>query len=279
MQLVISTIDGQILNVNVSEDIELENLLVLCSAEISSLDGSPPDQLVAISNGRRLIDRTKTLRKYGLSDGDIILVQKISSADVFQPDDLYEIRLIFDQLMIRFSASATSDTSLEKDNIDRSLETAIEHTPESFGNVSMLYIRCKVNGHDVRAFIDTGAQTTLMSAKFAQECNVMRLVDKRFEGVAKGVGTCKTLGRIHLAQLQIEDVFLPTSFTVLEDSTVDLLLGLDMLKRHQCIIDLRRNLMVIGTTGRETKFLPESEIPKTLLNIDPEDLKSCASMS
>ena len=61
---------------------------------------------------------------------------------------------------------------------------------------------------------------------------------------------------------------------------MDMLLGLDMLKKHQvaflvtkhhssfieliifqCTIDLRKNCLMIGTTGTETKFLSENELP------------------
>jgi len=42
---------------------------------------------------------------------------------------------------------------------------------------------------------------------------------------------------------------------------MDMLLGLDMLKKHQCTIDLRKNCLMIGTTGTETSFLSESQLP------------------
>lgn len=63
----------------------------------------------------------------------------------------------------------------------------------------------------------------------------MRLVDTRWAGIAKGVGVQKIIGRIHMVQIQIENDYLTTSFSVLEEQPMDMLLGLDMLKRHQVI--------------------------------------------
>jgi DNA damage-inducible protein 1 len=163
----------------------------------------------------------------------------------------------------------------------------MQEYPESMGRVLMLYIAAKINDHHLQAFVDSGAQTTIMSKLCAQKCGILDLVDTRFAGVAVGVGTGKILGRIHIVQLQIGNAHFPCSVTVMDDMTLgggaasasgkeddgapkpkdmDFLLGLDMLKRHTCSIDLdQHNLKFRLAPGEylETPFLHEKDLDES----------------
>ena len=63
----------------------------------------------------------------------------------------------------------------------------MEENPEMFGQVIMLYINCQINGHNVKAFVDSGAQMTIMSSECARNCGLTDLIDVRFSGIAQAI--------------------------------------------------------------------------------------------
>ena len=135
------------------------------------------------------------------------------------------------------------------------LELALEANPEAFVSVPMLYVACMLNDMPLKAFVDTGAQMTVISVKCLQRCNLVDKVDRRFKGVAAGVGAARILGRVHLATLRFGSLTaVDVSLTVLDQSHgPDLLIGLDLMRKYQAVIDLGRNAMLIG--GKAIPFV------------------------
>lgn len=172
---------------------------------------------------------------------------------------------------------------IRKNMIEDNYQSAIENCPEFFGRVSMLYIKTKVNGTAVQAFVDSGAQSTIMSKDCAERCNILRLLDTRFAGMAVGVGSSRILGRVHLAEMRVlepsgKEHTIQCSFTVLEDNKVDLLFGLDNLKRHQCCIDLVDARLHFNKSEFSVPFLSDGEIKPDQIN-DPTLQRQSSSSS
>lgn len=137
--------------------------------------------------------------------------------------------------------------------IQKNKKDAYETIPESFIGVEMLYVPVQVNDVETVALIDTGAQVTLMSLSFAQKCGLEHLIDESFGGVARGVGERKIHGRIWMADIQLGVHSIPCSFTILEGVHFDMIIGLNMMKTHNCAINFHKRCLEIG--GSEIQFV------------------------
>lgn len=184
--------------------------------------------------------------------------------DIFNPD----IQLRIEQ-------------EIKRRNVQDNLMMAIEHAPEVFGTVNLAYLNCEVNGYKFRALLDTGAQSTFMHRSLITKCNLERIFDESVKGTVMGVGTSNVLGRVHAAEIKLGDrLFLICSFYVMESLPIPpakkpqqdgnaqnnnpesplgdsesanhlvpaAIFGIDMLRRHQAVIDFKQNALVIQDT-------------------------------
>jgi hypothetical protein len=242
---------GEVLNIQAQPNDTIQKL----KSFIQERTNIHPSQQSLIYESKTLLDH-ETLASKNIANHDIILLRQTTNV---QPS--------FSSPSNEPSFSSHTDIESQKRmeeiirrrNIEENMANALEYTPEAFARVVMLYIDCKVNGVPMKAFVDSGAQTTIMSRDCAKRVGIYHLLDERFAGVAMGVGTARILGRIHLTTMTIGNTHFPLSITVLDQGGLEFLLGLDQLRRHQCSIDLAQNCLHIG--NEKAKFLSEGELP------------------
>lgn len=250
--LITFVVEDQVHSIEASEELSVGDLkaIIGLESEINSGDIS------VFCEGRELNDSKKTLGEYSVKDGSLLKAQanfqKSQKPAVSDP-----MGLMFD-----LEEQKRIEAAIKEANIAANLQTALEHHPESFGSVHMLYVHVKINGVLIKAFVDCGAQTTIMTGECAERCGVGRLIDKRWRGVVHGVGKGEIVGRVHAVEVIMGGLHLACSLTIIQSENdggmPDMLLGLDMLRRHQACIDLHSNCLIIHAS--RIPFLSEAEI-------------------
>ena len=160
------------------------------------------------------------------------------------------------------AAQRVVEAEISRRNVEANRELAHDVMPEAFVQNEMLRIRLAVNGVPCLALVDSGAQTTIISSRTAERCGITRLIDTRCAGMAVGVGTGKITGKVHLASLTLGGESFTASFTVMEKTDMEFLLGLDLLRRFAAVIHLGKNVLQLHTSGKivEVPFLTTVEI-------------------
>ncbi|PQQ15948.1 DNA damage-inducible protein 1 [Prunus yedoensis var. nudiflora] len=153
------------------------------------------------------------------------------------------------------------EAAIRQKGIDENWAAALEHNPEAFARVVMLYVDMEVNGVPLKAFVDSGAQSTIISKSCAERCG------STLQGYCSWSWSIRDIGsRIHVAPIKIGNIFYPCSFLVLDAPNMEFLFGLDMLRKHQCIIDLKDSVLRVGGGEVSVPFLQEKDIPSRFLD-------------
>ena len=137
-----------------------------------------------------------------------------------------------------------------------SIETATSMSTSTSTATSAASHAAFFHARPVAAFVDTGAQVSVLSYQAVQKAGLIPLLDRRYAGHALGVGHCRVLGRIPAGAvvLQIHQHRIPApALTILESTNegVDLLIGLDFLRDYQAMLSLREEEMVITVRDQD----------------------------
>ena len=109
-----------------------------------------------------------------------------------------------------------------------------------------LYVKCKVNGVPVESLVDTGATLTIISTRLwdiIQQCS-SPLLEKFSPQVFTASGEVVAIKGQTTAFIEICDMHY-TCKVVVADIDLDMIMGLDFFKNHECQIDVVRNILTI----------------------------------
>ena len=87
----------------------------------------------------------------------------------------------------------------------------------------------------------------------------MDQIDDRFATVMQGVGTAKTLGRIHGVNLELGGTNFKAVISVVDSDNFTILLGLDMMTNYGWSINMRDECIVMKNCQR-VSFIQKTEV-------------------
>eukprot|EP00403_Amphidinium_massartii_P040245 CAMPEP_0178444896 /NCGR_PEP_ID=MMETSP0689_2-20121128/39823_1 /TAXON_ID=160604 /ORGANISM="Amphidinium massartii, Strain CS-259" /LENGTH=246 /DNA_ID=CAMNT_0020069301 /DNA_START=54 /DNA_END=794 /DNA_ORIENTATION=- len=132
-------------------------------------------------------------------------------------------------------------------------------------NDDMIYVQAELadSHRPIEMIVDTGAQMSVISVPLAEDLGLMHLLDRSRQGIASGVGHARILGRLSRIPARLgtkTGVEFALDLMVLGVKEELLILGIDQLRRFQCVIDLQRNRLVFGGHGgSEVDFIAPPE--------------------
>ena len=142
--------------------------------------------------------------------------------------------------------SDIADPIMNEDLVQLDLVQAYEDVPEFFIPINMLYVSCTINNQLITAFLDTGAQISVMNITTAVKCNLYDRIDTKRKSTLVGVGQQDSVGTVYNVELIFGACYTPCNFTILRNGP-DIILGLNFMKAHKATIDLASNVFKIGT--------------------------------
>lgn len=120
-----------------------------------------------------------------------------------------------------------------------------EKYPQFFIKTDMLRLDIKIRDKGFKALVDTGACETIMSLSCAKKLGLARYIDTKMNKIYAGVGEQRSLGKLYNIDVIIDKYLITCNFTIMETFGDDVLIGLDTMKSHGILLDMRNNCMIM----------------------------------
>ena len=141
----------------------------------------------------------------------------------------------------------------------------------------MCLISCTIGDITVEMLVDTGAQSSVISSPLVRQLGLSNRLDRRYQGIAAGVGRARISGRIRNVVCSFGDgnVEFLMDFIVLDINEHLVIMGLDQMRKYKCLVDVGNDKLIFGGVGGvEVNMLPAHQ---TRFDMNAFD-RGCAMM-
>ena len=163
---------------------------------------------------------------------------QICNSLIYKPDEIFVQQII--------------SAKKREEKIKQNYLQAYTEIPQVFTPTNMIHITAKINNVPVKFLIDTGAQSSILPLSVPTACGLEDLIDEKYSGVLRGVGTDRIMGRIHYLELTFSCGVYPGSFTICKNDKLEPILGIDMMQSLGLKLDFVKRVLIIG--NNEIKF-------------------------
>jgi len=134
--------------------------------------------------------------------------------------------------------------------------------PFAASSSHMAIVPCTIGNISIEMLVDTGAQTSVLSMPIVRQLGLINRLDRRYMGVAAGVGQARISGKISnvICAFGVGHVEFPMDFIVLDIKDSLVILGLDQMRKYKCLVDIEREKLIFGgKNGIEVDMLPANQ--------------------
>lgn len=134
--------------------------------------------------------------------------------------------------------------------------------PFAASSSHMAIVPCTIGNICIEMLIDTGAQTSVLSMPIVRKLGLTNRLDRRYMGVAAGVGQARISGKINnvVCAFGVGHVEFPMDFIVLDIKDDLIIIGLDQMRKYKCLVDMESEKLIFGgRDGIEVNMLPANQ--------------------